>query len=387
MAALRTDIVADILSRLPVKSIIRFKCVCKSWDSLIKTPNFIKLHLNKTLLSNSDRRLLVSSPWSSLYSADPDLNRKRLSFSELHHPLKPYKVATLVGSCNGVVCISDESKNDVFLYNPLTKSRRKLPVNRIPNPNINFALLGFGYDNKNNDYKVLKLVQGLVYTESFYTEAKVYSLNTNSWKSVADVPYFLHYRGFNGLLVNEVLHYIVVKQLESPIKFIAGFNLRTESFSLIECPKDDNILRSDLMLFLSELGGCLSLLVNIHTRDLANMSPMILNVEQYVDRVDLWVMKEYGKKESWVRLFSIRDPERFEAHLEIKPVVYSKDGRKVLLEIDGVRCGWYDYSSNKYTRCTVHGRPEGVGEMLCFMGSLVSLEDKGELAMEEQKQG
>ena len=40
------DIVLNILERLHVKSVIRFKFVCKFWDSLITTPYFISSHLN-----------------------------------------------------------------------------------------------------------------------------------------------------------------------------------------------------------------------------------------------------------------------------------------------------------------------------------------------------
>ena len=39
------DIVLNILSRLPVKSLLRFRCVCKTWVSSITTPNFISTHL------------------------------------------------------------------------------------------------------------------------------------------------------------------------------------------------------------------------------------------------------------------------------------------------------------------------------------------------------
>ncbi|KAK7261466.1 hypothetical protein RIF29_27779 [Crotalaria pallida] len=39
------DLVNEILARLPVKSLLRFKCVDRSWDSLLKTPNFITKHL------------------------------------------------------------------------------------------------------------------------------------------------------------------------------------------------------------------------------------------------------------------------------------------------------------------------------------------------------
>ncbi|XP_021750805.1 F-box protein CPR30-like [Chenopodium quinoa] len=204
MAALPSEILADILSRVPAKPLLRFKCVCKSWNSLIKSPNFIKLHLKQTLISNSDRHLLVSSEYSSsLHSADLDLNHNLISCSELHHPLKHHNAVKLVGSCNGVVCISDESKNNVVLYNPLTKSRREIPVDQISNPSNDFIVLGFGYDSKNDGYKVLRVVDE--------SEVILYSSNNNSWKTVGSFPYYLGYRGFSGLLVNEALHFMVTK--------------------------------------------------------------------------------------------------------------------------------------------------------------------------------
>ena len=46
------DIVLDILARLPVKSLLRFRCVRKSWYFRITSPNFISTHLNMFLCLN-----------------------------------------------------------------------------------------------------------------------------------------------------------------------------------------------------------------------------------------------------------------------------------------------------------------------------------------------
>lgn len=46
VAVLPNDIiVSHILPKLPVKSLVRFKCVCKSWRSLICNPSFSDQHL------------------------------------------------------------------------------------------------------------------------------------------------------------------------------------------------------------------------------------------------------------------------------------------------------------------------------------------------------
>ncbi|KAI4323983.1 hypothetical protein L6164_023552 [Bauhinia variegata] len=39
------DLVPNILSKLPVKSLMRFRCVDKSWGHMITDPNFISKHL------------------------------------------------------------------------------------------------------------------------------------------------------------------------------------------------------------------------------------------------------------------------------------------------------------------------------------------------------
>ena len=47
------DLLEDILKRLPVKSILRFKCVNKSWFTLFHNPTFIAKHYSYSLSQNS----------------------------------------------------------------------------------------------------------------------------------------------------------------------------------------------------------------------------------------------------------------------------------------------------------------------------------------------
>ncbi|RAL51931.1 hypothetical protein DM860_010649 [Cuscuta australis] len=45
--SLPEDIITDILSRIPVKSLTRFQCVSRQWRTLIKTPSFAAEHLRR----------------------------------------------------------------------------------------------------------------------------------------------------------------------------------------------------------------------------------------------------------------------------------------------------------------------------------------------------
>ncbi|KAL2922241.1 F-box protein CPR1 [Bienertia sinuspersici] len=387
MATFPTTIFAEILSKLPVKSLFPMKLVCKSWYSLIKSPYFIKLHLNQTLISNSDRYLLKSSIGAAFYYAKLDLPHNYLSFSTLEHPLE-YEEVEVFGACNGVVCISNYDKIDVFLYNPLTKSRRKLPPKRIPNPEKDCVLFGFGYDSKSDDYKVLRILQGFSCQKCCYDEAQVYSLNNNAWKSVAFVskPYFFPFADCHGVLVNEGLHYIVSsEELDSQQrKMIACFDLRTEKFSLMDCPLNDDKSKTEweyLEFCVRELGGCLAVMVTYLVKSYAAQMLPYLDGDDVRNRrllrADLWVMKEYGNKESWVKLFSTGKPVGVKLYCTcIRPIVYSKDGRRVLIDIDCLEVGWYDLESKTYEKVDARGLPQTYYDTGYFAGSLVSLEYK-----------
>ncbi|XP_059450216.1 putative F-box protein At3g10240 [Corylus avellana] len=43
------ELVSEILVRLPVKPLVRFRCVCKDWFSLISSNDFINTHINGAL--------------------------------------------------------------------------------------------------------------------------------------------------------------------------------------------------------------------------------------------------------------------------------------------------------------------------------------------------
>ncbi|KAH7542970.1 hypothetical protein FEM48_Zijuj02G0132100 [Ziziphus jujuba var. spinosa] len=61
-ANLNEGMLIEIPVRLPVISLLRFKCVCKSWCSLISSPFFIANHLQLCNCTTNNPNLLVKNP-------------------------------------------------------------------------------------------------------------------------------------------------------------------------------------------------------------------------------------------------------------------------------------------------------------------------------------
>lgn len=88
---LRTPVTLDILSRLPARTATCCKLVGKSWLDLLKTPEFVKSHISKSV------------PCLAIFRVPPDANLFRLVPN-----LKPCKLIEFVND------ISDEFCRDVI---------------------------------------------------------------------------------------------------------------------------------------------------------------------------------------------------------------------------------------------------------------------------------
>lgn len=64
------ELIVEILLRLPIRSLLRFKCVSTSWRSLISNPHFTKSHFD--LVASPAHRLLLNriSDGSEIQSFD-----------------------------------------------------------------------------------------------------------------------------------------------------------------------------------------------------------------------------------------------------------------------------------------------------------------------------
>ncbi|CAL5380676.1 unnamed protein product [Camellia sinensis] len=356
------EVISEILSRLPVKPLLQFRCVSKPWCSLIDSPTFIKMHLHRSIQSRSNLSLIVTKLNSNIPNLLCSVHFDKLDIDfELYQPLTFEKRLDQVwNSCNGLLCLSFRNV-EVVLWNPSTRKYLELPLLPIEIPvafcRMFVVFYGLGYDSVSDDYKVMRITQfngaGFVHFES---KVRVYSLKSDYWRKVGDFPHHLKLDPCTGLLVGGALHWSVNPKpmlVDGPRALIA-FDLGSEEYRMVPLPECGAV---DFHLKFAVLDGCLCVLHHYHKKG-----------------IDLWVMKEYGVKESWTKLIYIENSNVINCFaIYLEPLAYSKNGKKVLFQHNSQRFLWYNLERKTVEMVEIYGKPDVLETTVC-LGSLVPLD-------------
>ncbi|KAL3502291.1 hypothetical protein ACH5RR_036740 [Cinchona calisaya] len=255
----------------------------------------------------------------------------------------------LVGSCNGLLCL--DAYYSIILWNPWIRK-----ILTIPNPVVQHKLsgyrrsyrryffYGFGYDDATDDYKVVRLAD---HQSPAWCEVKVYSLKKNCWKRLPNFPYRRILGTFSitcaGILSNCALHWLVEGNN------VAAIDLRTEEYRLVPKPE---VLGKNYSLTLGVLDGGLCILSKFCPLEYQR-STQLRQLE-----LQLWVMKDYGIKDSWTKL-SIQVPniDQFD---NVYPIGHSKGNTELVLQKDGVvNFLWYNFENLKSVEKTIFPAAKG----------------------------
>ncbi|KAL0414712.1 UNVERIFIED_CONTAM: F-box protein CPR1 [Sesamum radiatum] len=348
------EILIEIFSRLPLKSVGKCRCLAKSWRKQLSTPRFIKSHLTR---KPHPENLLLFAPEGIIYSSS---TIKEDAIWKTLPGLDQCEWTQAVGSCDGLVLmlLDDFEK---FLVNPITLQMVKVPKSPLAlKRKESFSMHGFGYDSSSDDYKVVTL--------SYYdtnnqhrsndTFVDVYSVKRGVWKRVDSSPYdhvvppLPHWAMYEktlcpGVFLNGAIHWLARSRKPGFPSVISAFNLAQEVF--VEIPAPGGV---DVQMFvlhkLAVLGGCLCL---IDARENG--------------RMDVWTMKEYGLRESWTKL-SIDCEWEF-----VKPLCLIGD-EEVVLVTHFDKLIVYNRREGTFRDMVVEGAPGDATDGCAFMGSLVS---------------
>ncbi|XP_059632774.1 F-box/kelch-repeat protein At3g23880-like [Cornus florida] len=326
------DIILEILLQLPVKSLVRFRCICKSWVALIDEPGFTK--------RRNQRRIIFSAfnkPPFSIESMDFEgLDNNLVTFNlPLKKTPKPRIEVLVLGSCNGLLLckLHQNFEDNLFLCNPTTRQCKELPQTGFCRCSLNFY--GFSYDSSTDDYKVVRglcrLVKHFKRCHKKASRIKIYSRKTNSWKRIEEFPSLRFFQSI-GALVNGFLHW---KGDLQPCKkwLLIAFDLEKEKFR--EVPKPD-FGDWGFIHQVCVLDGCLCVVCG--------------HCERYTKDLSLkvWVMKEYGVKESWTCLLTIRPSETIlGVSLAILPLC-TTNGGELVLQLTRGRIVKYNFKEEKF---------------------------------------
>ncbi|XP_062027477.1 F-box/kelch-repeat protein At3g23880-like [Rosa rugosa] len=319
------SVIVEILSWLPAKSLLRFRCVCKPWRALFSDPYFIRRHLSRINTKTNNSYSLFVKEISTFRSMDcealfkysshddgPVLSRE-LDFPILDVPFEFYYI-DIIGSCNGLICLLlDWNTSVIMLWNPCTRESKVLPQPSIKNlPKF----YGFGYDSTTDDYKVI--VGSFSSTSSYEYVVVAYTLKTGSWRKLQSLNQNFRVL-WHGCLVNEALHWVLDERDEDHrviASKLVSFDLAEEKFHEIASPYCPNpIARSNLVARVGNISNSLTL----YSRPISTRAGLDFR---------MWVMKEYGVEKSWNEVMKIPP--------EVLPGDYCKCLKPLCISGDGV---------------------------------------------------
>ncbi|XP_025685754.1 F-box/kelch-repeat protein At3g23880-like [Arachis hypogaea] len=287
-AVLLCEVVMEILSWIPAKPVTRLKLVCKSWNSIISHPHFLKLHLHRspknaillftqtkalTLGEEEKQGLVLSSVESFIQNPSSSLDTQ-----ENRHSL--HVEDWVSGSCNG---LGERIHPQNVGLGPHKGEK---------NPTHNS--FGFGYDESSDSYKVVTLIRD----SSGIVTAQVYSFGGSSWKTINSLPAFLYFaEDTSGHFIGGTLNWLALRNLHGDdydwadvtldMLMIVSFDLKSDTHKQILLPKGIDEIPGQKPI-LGVWGNSLYLL-----HDYKNTHFIA------------WQMKEFGDENSWTQLLKI----------------------------------------------------------------------------------
>ncbi|CAN4090923.1 unnamed protein product [Withania somnifera] len=334
-SGLPDEIIIEILLRLPVKSLLKLRCVSKSWLSLLSGSHFVKAQI-KFSSKNVNLMLLVVSSVSGLvgkicstYSVVCE--NSCVDFARSDYPLKlPFRSAKFLGSCNGLICLTPVSFG-LMLWNPTTGKYKEFQDSIVHSSESCYIRYGFGYDATNDDYKVVKIFSFPRGEGRYENVVEIFSLRGDSWKMGEgfDSGYV---NAKSGVFLNGALHWELSDCRGSgSCSEIMTLDLATETYGVMGLP---NCEKGNASWTLSVLGGYL-----------------VAGCNYYPNRTEMWVMKEYGVEKSWTKLVSLLSPPGRMGY--ISPLFVSENGGEVLVKL-GTDISLYSTRNASYKSFGIH---------------------------------
>nr|GLL34583.1 putative F-box protein At3g52320 [Ipomoea trifida] len=277
VSSLPQEILMEILSKIPAKSLVRFRCVSRFFCALVADHGFGVLHRSLSLSLPSRASFLISIDVRTRHADPPRRAYYTLNFSEQGNlrrriTLQANRVGfldaqpfLLSSPSDGLICVSTPN-GDVAVCNVSTRQRIFLP--RLIQYQEKDYVLRLGYDSQSKRYKVLMSAQ-IVDQEGYEYKHWVFTVRVDrSWREInnySSCPFFpigdhpkCYYSNTNVYIDGVIYSYNWrTKHTIVGTFHIVAFDVGCESFSVITLPDEVSSLADVLFLksALLEVGG------------------------------------------------------------------------------------------------------------------------------------
>ncbi|KAL0372686.1 UNVERIFIED_CONTAM: F-box/kelch-repeat protein [Sesamum calycinum] len=244
MGNLPDDAIAEILARLPIKSLSRFKCVSNSWNHLISHPSFLNLRALRKRSTRELRLIYVEHGKNTdgrIRITATDTEGKLINQFSLPGNSMKNSVDRLYPTRFDLVCFHNY-RGEIWLCNPATRQILALPypsqavskLDRFYGPYHN---IGFGYSSSRDEYKVVQLLDFRdqngpifgIYCEVYSVSSEVdHHQCSSGWRKTSEkCP---HPVMGAAACVQDVLHWMASDEFFQPLVAIVSFDLNEEKF-------------------------------------------------------------------------------------------------------------------------------------------------------------
>ncbi|XP_010468696.1 PREDICTED: protein SUPPRESSOR OF NIM1 1-like [Camelina sativa] len=319
----------EILTRLPPHSLVRFKTVCKRWNSLFNDKSFLNNHFSRS------RPQFFFQTNSKIYSADiidhniidPTIELRELPAS-FDIPYEDTMNLTTFTTCDELLfCTYQFWKNGTALWNPWLRQVKWIEYEPYYKDTI-FCISGLGYDNSRPQkvYKVLGYFFWRLGQEAYPYQVRVaiYQCTSHTF-TIIDTPDEAKRPNvsLNGNL------YWITSNVEGPSGeyFIRSFDFSTESFKpfcLLPCQKNHLF---DMFI------------LAVYERDRFSL------LKQYYEtrKIDIWVTKKSIDIEEeevvWLKLMTLPTNNLRSLCWMFDPISYFIYGKTLFMCCGGHRSG------------------------------------------------
>ncbi|KAL8498968.1 hypothetical protein ACS0TY_022072 [Phlomoides rotata] len=274
------DIIEDILSRVPVKDLLRFKAVSKQWEATISDPGFAEKHLQQYKKSSS-WNLIAWEEWPLLKRMNvAELKNNNLNFlSAIEHSSEYSSGYGILCDCDGIYLKLSKLLDGIKTYvvwNPSCRAYIEFSCPKEVNDSYRSGrtLYGIYYNPVMKDYKV-------VIADT--TRYAVFSCRYRKWNEVKEIEGIPQNGSCDsGVSCNGSFYWPLVQRRGGHIVDfdIICFDWKDEMFNTVVLPE----FKGNSRIFnLTSCGG--------HLRLVENSRPNEMRMLKYIegDEIDSWM--------------------------------------------------------------------------------------------------